>query len=354
MYNWHAGKYEVNDCHRFTDKAFYTTMPNDIVKNQFGKKGHPSISGPARVEPTFVDIHWTQQYTARRFQETTCDDVYCMPCINWPSEARQWFSRERKHGWPDEDTIRNVWNGGCHVVPVAHPDYKFDRFQWRYSFSKAEVILLRTWTPNQQIVYHLLRYFVRHELMKKNLVTNKTSLCNYHLKTLMLHACERKSQEWWSMNCVILLCSKLLGIFKRWFQERWLSNYFMPGVNLLDFEMNEFECVRVIEVLEKFSNTKHLSRWFKRKYFIEAFAGISEMSQGWKRMISNNVEIFMKSTIDDLEIHSITSNSYAISVLYLKYPWHKNLFKKLIANNLRSPAEQLLDKAMCFFALLGI
>ena len=138
--------------------------------------------------------------------------------------------------------------------------YKFDRFQWRYSLSKAEVILLRNWTPTQQIVYHLLRYFVRHELIKKSLATNKTILCNYHLKTLMLHACERKSQEWWSMNCVIVLCSKLLGIFNRWFQERWVSNYFMPGVNLFDFKVNELEFVRIIEMLEKFSSTKHLTR----------------------------------------------------------------------------------------------
>ena len=62
-------------------------------------------------------------------------------------------------------------------------------------------------------------------------------------------------------------------------------------------------------------------------------------------MISDNVEMFMKSCIDELEMHSVTSNFHDISMLYLKYPWYKNLFKKLIANNLRSPTDQLLDMA---------
>jgi hypothetical protein len=34
--------------------------------------------------------------------------------------------------------------------------------QWRLSFSRAETVLLNSWTPKQQIVYHILR-FVLHE-----------------------------------------------------------------------------------------------------------------------------------------------------------------------------------------------
>ena len=133
VYNWHRCKYDfIAD---ISEEPKACRLPNDLAQMQFGRKR--TIRGPAKVGPTLIRSNWTEWASDRIFQETTCDDVMCMRCIDWPSEARQWFSRERKHGWPDEDTIRNVWNGGCHVVPVAHPDYKFDRFQWRYSFSRS-------------------------------------------------------------------------------------------------------------------------------------------------------------------------------------------------------------------------
>ena len=296
IYNWYAERYDFRGYSK--EEGYNYLLQNDFVPIPWQKNCHSSYSGPAKVAPTLIRSDWTQLDSDRVFQETTCDDVRCIPCINWPSEAMQWFSRARKHGWPDEATIRSVWNGGCHVVPVAHPDYKFDRFQLRYSFSKAEVILLRTWTPNQQIVYHLLRYFVRHKLVK-DFDPEKKIVCNYHLKTIMLYACERKSQRWWNSNCLIGLCSEPLTIFNGRFKNRQCPNFFMPDSNLFDFKVDEILFKDISEVIETFSNRKSLTEWFRMFYVTKIFTvpcSIEEFCDGKILFRGNNV--------DDIELHS--------------------------------------------------
>lgn len=45
------------------------------------------------------------------------------------------------------------------MVGAVHPICKGkdveNRFQWRLSFSRAEIVLVNSWLPVQQIVYHV-------------------------------------------------------------------------------------------------------------------------------------------------------------------------------------------------------
>ena len=91
-------------------------------------------------------------------RQITTDFVFSIPCPVWPIEAREWETRKRRCGWPSETTIRQITLGGCDVIPVAHRDCKHDTHQWRLSFSRAEMILLNSYTRVQQIVYHMLRF----------------------------------------------------------------------------------------------------------------------------------------------------------------------------------------------------
>jgi len=84
-------------------------------------------------------------------------------CLLWPSQATEWPTRPRNHDWPDLSTIDHVVSNGCDVVKVSHRQCRhhpwMDKLQWRLSFSRAEIVLINTWTPVQQIVYHMLRFF---------------------------------------------------------------------------------------------------------------------------------------------------------------------------------------------------
>jgi len=105
-----------------------------------------------------------------RFQEviSTVDYVSSIFCPNWPLAADEWPKRKRYSGWPNSATIRKVVLEGCDVVSVAHRDMHTELYQHRLSFSRAEVTLIQSWTPTQQIVYHLLRYFAKIETFRKN------------------------------------------------------------------------------------------------------------------------------------------------------------------------------------------
>ena len=99
-------------------------------------------------------------------------------------------------------------------------------------FQFAEVILLQSWTQIQQIVYHLLRFFAKRELIQKDCPKEDEVLCTYHLKTLMLWTCEEMSPEWWNSSSVIAICCELLKKLSEWLKRRYCPNYFIPEANL--------------------------------------------------------------------------------------------------------------------------
>jgi len=150
--------------------------------------------------------------------ELSFDGVYCVRCLLWPPQADYWALRHRSYGWPDSATVDSVVSNGCDVVQVAHrqcrQDERMSVRQWRLSFSRAEVVLINSWIPVQQIVYHMLRVFVKTERLTDTTDGTETKLfSNYHLKTLMMWASELKPQSWWTDNTnAVRICVKLLHI----------------------------------------------------------------------------------------------------------------------------------------------
>ena len=81
--------------------------------------------------------------------------------------------------------ISNIVSNGYHVVPVSHWECPDDVYQWRLSFSTAEVCLLNSWSPVQQIIYHVLRFFIKTiDNAYDNLNKPEKVIHNYHLKTV--------------------------------------------------------------------------------------------------------------------------------------------------------------------------
>jgi hypothetical protein len=78
------------------------------------------------------------------------DLVCCIRCLVWPPQAADWQTRRRKHGWPDLTTVELIVNSGFDVVQISHPQCRQDdwrrQHQWRLSFSRAETVLLNSWS----------------------------------------------------------------------------------------------------------------------------------------------------------------------------------------------------------------
>jgi hypothetical protein len=163
------------------------------------------------------------------------DIVYNIRCLMWPTQAADWPERHRKHDWPDSTTVDRIVNNGCDVVQIAHPECRLDewtrRHQWRLSFSRAETILLNSWSVKQQIVYHVLRIFMKTVRSKYN---TGDSINNYHIKTMMLWACELDSPTVWKTFSVISACMRLIRRLAKCVKSSEFSAYFTSSCNLLE------------------------------------------------------------------------------------------------------------------------
>jgi len=196
------------------------------------------------------------------------DLVRCVRCLSWPSQAANWPTRRRNYGWPDSATLDRVVNNGCDVVGAVHRQCRqhewMGKHQWRLSFSRAEIVLINSWMPVQQIVYHMLRYFVKSERLTDCADHSEAgTLSNYHIKTLMLWACELKPRSWWTDDInFVTICVQLLHIFAEWLTDGKFQHYFINDCNLID---DSFNVTDIRDQLMSIDET-WLSNWFVDNY----------------------------------------------------------------------------------------
>jgi len=197
------------------------------------------------------------------------DRVRCVRCLSWPPQAADWPTRHRNFGWPDSATLDRVVSNGCDVVGVAHRQCRqhewMSKYQWRLSFSRAEIVLVNSWMKVQQIVYHMLRYFVKTERLSYcDDNTGADTLSNYHIKTLMLWICELKSRSWWTDDVnLVRKCVHLLHILAEWLTSGRCQQYFITNCNLFD---NLFNVTKIKNQYLMSIDETWLSTWFVNNY----------------------------------------------------------------------------------------
>ena len=202
-------------------------------------------------------------------EKLTTDAVLCIHCFAWPPQACDWANRYKNSGWPDSATVDTVVRQGCDVVGVAHrqckPDEWMSKHQWRLSFSRIEVVLLKSWTPVQQIVYHMLRMFVKTE-RSTDCADNSgaETLSNYHIK-MMLWVGELKPSEWWNDGSTLVRkCVQLLQFLRNWLTKRRGDHYFINNVHFLD-HFDEFS-INAISAVVRSTTEDSLAQWFIDNY----------------------------------------------------------------------------------------
>jgi len=260
------GDYNAVQCSRS-----YKTNPNPTSGRRHGPALVVAVASQSQIESPFRHI-------------SESDGVSCMHCLTWPPQAADWPTRHRNSGWPDSATVDRVVSNGCDVVQVAHRQCRQDewmsQYQWRLSFSRAEVVLMNSWMRVQQIVYHMLRHFMKTQELLKGLRdindprdnTKPTIISNYNIKTLMLWACELKSRSWWTVDVnVIRICVELLHNLAGWLTDARCQHYFINNCNLLD-SLDNADITNRAEhaVNELMSITESwFAEWFVQNYIQE-------------------------------------------------------------------------------------
>ncbi|XP_061193212.1 uncharacterized protein LOC133201425 [Saccostrea echinata] len=94
-------------------------------------------------------------------QENEVDNAYCLQSQHWPIGALPWIQRCRQQGWPSENVVSDILNGGFHVVPIGSTPENGD--EWRISFSLAEQKLVYSMNHCQFLCYGLFKIFLKEK-----------------------------------------------------------------------------------------------------------------------------------------------------------------------------------------------
>ena len=116
------------------------------------------------------------------------DFVFALKCRSWPHQAHEWLTRQRENKWPSEKQVKEIGSLGCLMVPVAsHLNTLVRDYEWRLSFSRAELKLVETFTENIKLGYAILKALIKYAMKQKGL----TVFASYHLKTSLLWLTEK-------------------------------------------------------------------------------------------------------------------------------------------------------------------
>jgi hypothetical protein len=225
-----------------------------------------SRNGPARKDLNASRAKHAYKFSDEASSLLSLDRVYCIRCLVWPPQAADWSARHRKHGWPDLTTVERIVNNGCDVVQVSHPQCRQDdltrQYQWRFSFSRAETVLLNSWSVEQQIVYHVLRIFIKTVGPTDGA---STVLNNYIIKTMMLWTCELVSPMKWKSRNIIDMCRILIHELASCVKSSSYRSYFITRQNILENLENTDELNHFLSEIMNVTN-ESLCLWLIDNY----------------------------------------------------------------------------------------
>ena len=183
-----------------------------------GEVGH-------RTGPSFTNYSNGRSYIMDR------DFVFALKCKSWPYQAKEWLTRHRQSNWPSEKHIKSIELSGCFVVPVAsHRNTRLQDYEWRLSFSAAELKLIKNLPENVKLGYAVVKAIIKYDLKRLQL----TGFASYHLKTCLLWFVEKfgleKIQKW----TVEKIMQTLLEFLIKFYSESCLPNYFVRANNMID------------------------------------------------------------------------------------------------------------------------
>ena len=177
------------------------------------------VSGPAYSIP----------YTCGSFIVDR-DFVYGLKCEFWPSQAKHWINRERKHSWPSTELIESIVAQGCHIVPVGSHVSCLRGYEWRFSFSVAEMMLAESLTEREKLICSVLKALIKSEMKLRSIDV----FASYHLKTCLFWFLEKKGIQFCEENMLETTILELLDFLISFYASGCLPNYFISQNNMID------------------------------------------------------------------------------------------------------------------------
>ena len=202
-------------------------------KQSINKKCKPrfsnSVSHPQEEYRSYVD--GTELHTDR-------DNVPAIPFIHLPSIMIPFLHRTKNRDWPRKKTIKEILRLPCHAVPK--PDLRREcEYDWRISFSVAEILLSQSLDVIQRKCYRVLKAVVKSNINEHS----EVPLPSFYLKTQFYWFCEKSSKSEWTAPLLGKQWMKLLKKIIKCLEKRRIKHYFIPQLNLLQhYSSDQLQC----------------------------------------------------------------------------------------------------------------
>ena len=211
-----------------------TKLSAYVIKSRVGHITGPSFAGSSQCS----SLH------AER------DFVFALKCRSWPHQAKEWLTRQRQSQWPSEKQVKEIETLGCLIVPVAsHQNMLLRDYEWRLSFSGAELKLIETFTENIKLGYAILKTLIKYAMKQKRL----TLFASYHLKTSLFWFTEKLGLEKLKHWNIEKFMRDLLEFLVECYRNHCLPNYFVRDNDMIDHRKHEEikECEYVLINISK-------------------------------------------------------------------------------------------------------
>ena len=227
--------------------------------------GDGTITGPSYSLP-----HTGSSFVVNR------DFVYGLKCEFWPSQAEEWIHRDRRHHWPSPEFISAISAPGSHLVPVGSHTSSLREFEWRYSFSVAELTLAGSLTENHKLAYSVLKSLIKSEMKLRDIDV----FASYHLKTCLFLFLEQKGVESWEKQSLGTNVLELLDFIISFYASGSVPNYFISKNNMIDHRSSE-EILKACHALRgiRASVTQSLCRYIETNQALPVFFDTSLTQQ---------------------------------------------------------------------------
>jgi len=171
--------------------------------------------------------------------------ILCIHSPVWPLAAREWAFRVRRFIWPTVELKKFILQHGCHLVPKGNPESPNKHLEWRWSFSLAEKLLLRTFNTTQVQCFFLLRMLVFYVINPEVIET----ISSYHVKTIMLHMVENTHPTEWTKEKLSLCFVGCLQKLLQCLEDGALPHYFIPSHNLFHPHLQGDSRIRLVTIV---------------------------------------------------------------------------------------------------------
>ena len=215
----------VSKCIKETEISSYEQLLNKKCKPRFSN----SVSHPQEEYRSYVDgidLH------------TDRDNVPAIPFTHLPSIMMPFLHRTKNRDWPRKKTIEEILRLPCHAVPKPDLSRECD-YDWRISFSIAEILLSQSLDDIQRKCYRVLKAVVKSNINEKS----KVPLPSFYLKTQFYWFCEKSSESEWTAQSLGKQWMKFLKKIIKCLEKGRIKHYFIPQLNLLQhYSRDQLQC----------------------------------------------------------------------------------------------------------------